>query len=243
VDAIEVEEHAGAGIEGVVNGLRVAIGSSAFTGGPQLPAGPGEAQVHVAVGGVHRGAFLVRKRARSGMARAVNGMHGMAEAHLLTGDSNVDAEVASVFAGIRMHVGQGPVEKAAFVKDLQAQGHRVMMVGDGLNDAGALAQSDVGMTVSESSAALTPASDAILDARSLDRLPDALRLARKARTIVIASLGLSILYNLTGVSFAVAGQLTPLIAAILMPLSSVTVVTFVTLATAWSARPVRRFDP
>jgi len=110
-----------------------------------------------------------------------------------------------------------------------------MMVGDGLNDAGALAQSDVGMTVSESSAALTPASDAILDARSLDRLPQALQLTRKARHIVIASLGLSLMYNVTGVSFAVAGKLTPLIAAILMPLSSVTVVGFVTLATTWSA--------
>jgi Cu+-exporting ATPase len=91
------------------------------------------------------------------------------------------------------------------------------------------------MTVSESSAALTPASDAILDARSLGHLPKALWLTRKARTIVKASLGLSLMYNVTGVSFAVAGKLTPLIAAILMPLSSVTVVGFVTLATTLAA--------
>ena len=118
---------------------------------------------------------------------------------------------------------------------LQQAGHRVMMVGDGLNDAGALAQSDVGMTVSETSAALTPASDAILDARSLGYLPKAVRLTRQARKVVIASLGLSLMYNITGVSFAVAGKLTPLIAAILMPLSSVTVVGFVTIVTTWMA--------
>lgn len=84
-----------------------------------------------------------------------------------------------------------------------------MMVGDGLNDAGALQQSDVGVTVSESSAALTPASDAILDAKALPRLPQMMHLTRRARRIVFASLGLSLMYNVTGVSFAVSGHLTP----------------------------------
>jgi Cu+-exporting ATPase len=167
-------------------------------------------------------------------------MQGHAATHLLTGDTNVDAEVAAVFNPDHMHTACSPVQKSAFVRDLQAKGARVMMVGDGLNDAGALAQSDVGMTVSETSAALTPASDAILDARSLDRLPQALMLARRARRIVVASLGLSLMYNVTGVSYAVAGKLTPLIAAILMPLSSVTVVGFVTLATYVTARRLWR---
>jgi Cu+-exporting ATPase len=235
VDAIEVEETAGQGIEGTVRGLRVRIGSFRFTDGPQGDVKQGEAQVHVAIAGLHRGYFAVRKRARSGMASAVEGIEGQASTYLLTGDSNVDVDVADAFRPERMHTACTPSDKSAFVKQLQSEGRRVMMVGDGLNDAGALAQSDVGMTVSESSAALTPASDAILDARSLDRLPQALQLTRKARHIVIASLGLSLMYNVTGVSFAVAGKLTPLIAAILMPLSSVTVVGFVTLATMWSA--------
>lgn len=133
-----------------------------------------------------------------------------------------------------------PVEKAQAVRHEQANGHRVLMVGDGLNDAGALAQSDVGITVTESSAALTPASDAILDATAVARLPHFLRMARRARRIVIGSLLISLCYNITGVSFAVSGQLTPLIAAILMPLSSVTVVGFVTLAVALSSRERKR---
>ena len=112
---------------------------------------------------------------------------------------------------------------------------RVLMVGDGLNDAGALAQSDVGITVTETSAALTPASDAIMDAGSITSLPSFLLLTRRARRIVIGSLFISLCYNVAGVSFAVTGQLTPLIAAILMPLSSVTVVGFVSIAVALAA--------
>ena len=110
------------------------------------------------------------------------------------------------------------------------------MIGDGLNDAGALAQSDVGITVTETSAALTPASDAIMDAAAVASLPHFLRMARRARRIVIGSLCISLCYNVVGVSFAVSGQLTPLIAAILMPLSSVSVVGFVTVATAIASR-------
>ena len=243
VDAIEVEESAGQGIEGTVLGLRVRIGSHLFTGGAAGTVEQGEAQAHISIAGLHRGYFAVRKRARSGMAAAVKGIEGQAATFLLTGDSNVDADVAHAFRAANMHTACTPTDKSAFVKRLQGEGHRVMMVGDGLNDAGALAQSDVGMTVSESSAALTPASDAILDARSLDHLPIALQLTRKARRIVMASLVLSLMYNVTGVSFAVAGKLTPLIAAILMPLSSVTVVGFVTLATMWSAHRLWKENP
>jgi Cu+-exporting ATPase len=109
-----------------------------------------------------------------------------------------------------------------------------------LNDAGALAQSDVGVTVTETSAALTPASDAIMEASAVAELPHFLRMARRARRIVIGSLFISLCYNITGVSFAVSGHLTPLIAAILMPLSSVTVVGFVTVATHITARVSNR---
>jgi Cu+-exporting ATPase len=155
---------------------------------------------------------------------------------LLTGDGRVDPEIAEVFAGAMVRTSCSPSAKAAWVKSEQELGRRVLMVGDGLNDAGALAQSDVGITITETSAALTPASDAIMDARSIDRLPHFLLQARRARRIVIASLFISFCYNVTGVSFAVTGHLTPLIAAILMPLSSVTVVGFVTLAVTLAGR-------
>lgn len=237
-DAIEVEEIAGSGISGVVEGFSVMLGSAAFANGPQQLREAGEAHVYVSIAGQYRGYFAMRKRARHGMADTVTAMRQFAKPWLLTGDATVDPEVQSVFAAEEVRTACSPPDKAAHVRSLQTNGQRVMMVGDGLNDAGALQQSDVGISVSETSAALTPASDAILDARSLHLLPAAVHLTRRARRIVLISLGISLTYNVTGVSFAVAGKLTPLIAAILMPLSSVTVVGFVTLAVTLAARKV-----
>ncbi|MBK8498752.1 MAG: heavy metal translocating P-type ATPase [Flavobacteriales bacterium] len=235
-DAIEVEEVAGQGIIGTVGGMAVRIGSAAFCGADEATRISGDAHVHITIGGVHRGHFTVRKRARHGVADAMAQLGRSMRTGLLTGDAQVDAELREAFEGgiVRTHC--SPVDKANAVREQQALGHRVLMVGDGLNDAGALAQSDVGITVTETSAALTPASDAILDATALAHLPHFLRMARRARRIVVGSLLISLCYNITGMSFAVSGQLTPLIAAILMPLSSVSVVAFVTLAVTVSAR-------
>lgn len=236
LEAAEVAETAGQGIAGKVDGIAVAIGNATFAKAAAFTPAKGEALVHVSLGGRHRGRFAIRKQARSGIGQSVLTLRDRTATFLLTGDTSVDPEVAAMFAPESIVTGCTPAEKAAFVKHLQAQGHRVMMVGDGLNDAGALLQSDVGLTVSESSAALTPASDAIMDAGALQALPRMLRLARRAHRIVIASLVVSLMYNITGVSFAVAGKLTPLVAAILMPLSSVTVVAFVSLAVWWAAK-------
>ena len=234
----DVSETTGAGIAGTVDGIPVRIGSRTFTGAEAFERSVGTAEVHVNIGGVHRGRFALRKRTRDGMRSTIAHTRELAGTWLLTGDPTVDPEVADMFSGDAAVSGCSPVEKAAFVVARQAEGARVMMVGDGLNDAGALQQSDVGVTVSESSAALTPASDAIIDAKSIVRLPGALLLARRARRIVFASLGISLLYNVVGVSVAISGHLTPLVAAILMPLSSVTVVGFVSLSVHLVARSV-----
>lgn len=231
-----VEETAGQGIAGIIGGMPVRIGSAAFCGGDEPPRMNGEAHVHVTIGGTHRGYFTIRKRARTGISDAVHRLRESAEVALVTGDAQLDQELDATFYGAEVRTRCSPVDKTQIVRDRQQAGHRVLMVGDGLNDAGALAQSDVGITVTETTAALTPASDAIMDAGSLRELPGFLQMTRRARRIVIASLFISLCYNLTGVSLAVAGMMTPLIAAILMPLSSVSVVAFVTLATILSAR-------
>ncbi|MFZ1687872.1 MAG: heavy metal translocating P-type ATPase [Flavobacteriales bacterium] len=236
LDVSDVEEVAGRGIMGTVQGVILRLGSAPFCGGDEQPRKNGEAHVHVTISGSHRGHFTIRKRARRGIAAAVLRLRGPMRVALLTGDAQVDTELQEAFRGSTVRTGCSPGDKSHAILEEQVEGHRVLMVGDGLNDAGALAQSDVGITVTETSAALTPASDAIMDAGSLEQLPHFLHMARRARRIVVASLFISLCYNVTGVSFAVSGHLTPLIAAILMPLSSVTVVAFVTLAVAWSAR-------
>lgn len=232
----EVLELPGYGISGVVDGVPVRIGSAAFCGAEEVERQPGEAHVHVTLDGTPLGYFRIRKRARAGITQVVRRLRERMRVGLLTGDTAVDPALADAFNGTLVRTACTPADKAAAVAAEQARGHRVLMVGDGLNDAGALAQSDVGVAVTETSAALTPSCDALLDARAVQQLPHFLHLARRARRIVVMSLCISLLYNVTGVSLAVSGKLTPLIAAVLMPLSSVTVVGFVTLAVTLSAR-------
>ncbi|HRO38653.1 MAG TPA: heavy metal translocating P-type ATPase [Flavobacteriales bacterium] len=234
--ASHLREHPGHGIAAMAGGRSVRIGSAAFCSTSEKPRHNGEAHVHLSVNGAYRGYFSILKQARPGMVDAVHHLRKGLRTALLTGDAQVDAQLAGAFARGSITTGCSPVDKQRAIQQMQEQGHRVLMVGDGLNDAGALAQADVGITVTETSAALNPASDAIMDAAALHRLPGFMAMARRAHRIVIASLALSLCYNLIGVSVAVAGHMTPLFAAILMPVSSVSVVGFVTLGAWWAAR-------
>ena len=117
-----------------------------------------------------------------------------------------------------------PFTKQTFVENLQRGGHRVLMVGDGLNDTGALRTADVGMAVSEDESAFSPACDAIVSARRLGLLPSILLSCRRLRWVTRIAYGLALLYNVVGLSYAVSGALSPVVAAILMPASSITIV-------------------
>lgn len=135
----------------------------------------------------------------------------------------------------QLHFNQKPDDKLQFIQRLQEQGRTVLMVGDGLNDAGALIKSDVGIAVSDNINNFSPACDGILDGSQLSKLPQFVRLAQAGRNIVIQSFIISVVYNIIGLSFALTGTLSPVIAAILMPASSISIVLFTTISSRIAA--------
>lgn len=225
------EEIPGKGIRGRVKGHAVLLGSAQYTGG-NLVAG-----VHISIDGAHRGHFEVKSRYRSGLAQVLSWFKQRGPIWLLSGDHDQEAKALTSFfdqqGQMRFH--QTPQDKLEFVQALQAEGHKVMMIGDGLNDAGALQQSQLGVVIAENTNNFTPACDAILHAAEFERLPKFTELAQAGVTIVHRAYYIAFIYNVIGLSFAVSGTLSPLIAAILMPLSSVTIVLFGVLSGNWKA--------
>ena len=158
--------------------------------------------------------------------------------YVLSGDNDSEkSNLEKIFTPeTQLRFNQSPQQKLDFIKDLQHAGKNVLMLGDGLNDAGALMQSNVGIAVSENSAQFSPASDAILDGSKVSMLDKFISYAKAGKQIVMASFILSILYNIVGLSFAVQGLLSPMVAAILMPASSISIVLFVSLLSSAVAR-------
>lgn len=226
------EEHLGQGIEGKAGGHRIRAGSGPFVTGSSSVA-EGGTEVHVSANEVYRGHFTIRNQYRPGAAPLFNRLGERYELAVLSGDNPSERQALQELLPplTPMYFDQKPKEKLHFVRELQQEGKKVMMVGDGLNDAGALAQSEVGIAVSEDADRFTPACDAILDSREFGRLDQFISATRKGMKVIRLSFALSLMYNVVGLYFAVTGQLEPVVAAILMPLSSISIVAFTTAAT------------
>ena len=235
----QFEEISGRGVRGIVTGREVKVGSAEFTGA----ADPQQGGVFVAVDGEVPGHFEIKSRYRDGLKEVIDHFRASAPGGvwLLSGDRDREAAKLAPFfpESGAMHFNSTPQDKLDFVRKLQRGGRHVMMLGDGLNDAGALRQSDVGIVVAENTNNFTPACDAIVHADEFSNLPKYMQLARGGVQIVNRAFYIAVLYNIAGLSYAVTGGLSPLIAAVLMPLSSVTIVLFGVSMGNWMARRLK----
>lgn len=229
------KEIPGKGIEGCVANHVFKVGSAVFVGfGGCLD--HDASHVFVSIDDEIKGYFSIRISVRKNLGSMLNRL-GKKCVALLSGDNESDKErMKKVFnPNVQLHFNQSPHDKLAFIQNLQRSNHKVLMVGDGLNDSGALKQSDVGLAVTDDTGVFTPACDGILHGSRMNDLDKFIHLAKSSTTILKTAFVISFVYNAIALSFAVTGNLTPLVAAILMPISSISVVGFSTLAVNYAA--------
>lgn len=219
----EFDELSGKGISGHVNGIRVKIGSPKFTDLEIID--ENETSSFVRLNNGKTGRFIFSSELRVGIEELLHSLKSY-RLHVLSGDKDKDkALMQQLFpAESVLLFQQTPKDKLDYIESLNKQGKSVLMIGDGLNDSGALGKADVGIAVSEDVFRFTPSSDAIIEASKLAQLDRLLIISNFSKTVLKVCLAFSVSYNIVGLSFAISGNLTPLIAAILMPISSITVV-------------------
>ncbi len=221
----QFHELTGKGISGIVDQQIIALGSAEFVTGRATRQMNGSS-VYVSVDGELMGFYTIRNHYRPAIFKQILQLKKSYRISILSGDNESEKNILQKELGddVQLHFYQKPEDKLRYIKRLQEKGHKVIMVGDGLNDAGALKQSDAGIAATESTNNFTPASDGILEADKLRRLSSYLLFTKANKKVVIASFVLSILYNIVGLSFALQGILSPLVAAILMPSSSISII-------------------
>jgi Cu+-exporting ATPase len=234
---LHFEEITGKGINAVVNGRTIKIGSAVFVGDADENLLK-HTNVYVSIDEIYIGKFIFDNQYRDGLEKLFTQLSTKYELKVLSGDNEGEKESLEQLLpkNTALIFNQKPEQKLAFIENLQQQGKNVLMIGDGLNDAGALAQSNVGISISENVNVFSPACDGILDASQFKNIAFFLSYSKNAMLTIYLSFGLSLLYNVVGLSFAVTGHLLPIVAAIIMPLSTITIVSFVTIMSNYFAR-------
>jgi Cu+-exporting ATPase len=230
VETTTFEEVIGKGVFAEIDGNTVKLGSSQFLK-TMTENTHKKTKVHVEINGVYKGNYFFNNQYRKGLEQLFDNLAKKYNLIVLSGDNDGERRILEKMlpANTTLVFNQKPNQKLKFIDNLQKEGKNVMMIGDGLNDAGALAQSNVGISISENVNVFSPACDGILDASKFTEIAFYMQYAKNAMKIIYMSFGISLLYNVVGLSFAVTGNLSPLVAAIIMPLSTVTIVGFVTI--------------
>lgn len=215
-------ERPGLGMECYVNDKHYKLGSAQFMGLEQNITSASE--VWLKIDETVLGHFIIKNKIKEGGEALVKQLQNY-DMYLLSGDkSYAKSQFEQLFPDKNLWFNQSPIDKLNFIKKLQAEDKKVMMVGDGLNDAGALRQSNVGIALTKGKFAFTPASEVIIDENQLDLIPKLIQTSIQIKKLIIYSLIYSIVYNLFGLYMAITGQLQPIICAIIMPLSSISLI-------------------
>jgi Cu+-exporting ATPase len=237
----DFEEFEGRGLRGKVNDHRIQIGSADFLGYQKKSLADSSSEVFVKVDGKYIGGFRIRNHYRPDWEKLLGNLDTNYDLHLLSGDNDTEREKIEklVEKKEQFNFNQTPEQKLNYIRNLRSKSKNVLMVGDGLNDSGALYESDIGMSVASDVYQFSPASDAIIKADSLIFLGKFLQFTKSTRKVIWTSFIFSFLYNIIGIWYASSGKLSPLIAAILMPLSSVTIVILTTFLTHYFGRNLK----
>ncbi len=232
------QEYTGKGLIGEVNGNLVRVGSASYIGvKADAVKDTLKTTVYVSFDGVILGYYTFYNVYRSGLKNILTDLNDKKLA-VLSGDNNHEAARLEELLGkeAELNFNQSPVQKLEYIQQLKKQDHQVMMVGDGLNDAGALRQSDAGIALTNSITNFSPSCDAILDASAFGKLSKFLRFSKTTMTIILATFAVSLVYNVIGLTLAVQGLFSPIVSAILMPISSLSVIIFATLSVNIAAK-------
>lgn len=237
----EFMEIEGKGLEGIISGKKIRVGSADWCGIQTPDILSEQTLVWVKINEENKGGFIFRNKYRNGLKETLSQFDKSIQFSVISGDHSGEKErLKELFPqGTEFVFKALPEEKPVHIQKLKDSGNIVMMTGDGLNDSGALKTADIGISVSDNLNTFTPASDAILDGNEFSRLPLFMQFTKSSLNVVKAGFALSFLYNSVGLYLAVTGSLTPVAAAILMPMSSITVVSFVTLAVNLVARKMK----
>jgi P-type Cu+ transporter len=232
------KELVGNGLEATINNVSIKAGSASFVNVIAEQSVNSGSKVYVSFDGKIAGVYTINNAYRKGLEGIIQQLSHNYRLHVLSGDNDREKEYLSDVFGkaAELHFNQSPADKLNFIKKIQQHGEKVMMVGDGLNDAGALKQSDVGIAISDDINNFSPACDAVLEANVFGKLPSILSFSKGSVSIILLSFMLSFAYNIVGTWFAVSGEMSPLFAAILMPVSSVTIILFTTVSSNFLAK-------
>jgi Cu+-exporting ATPase len=241
----QFKEETGKGLEAYFGEILVQIGSAKFTKNYlNTPEGfiTSETRLFISINNDPIGFLEFPWENRPGVEALLHRLRHQYEIHLISGDKKEHAShLLDWFEDKDLVKFEcSPLEKMEYIQKLQKQGKIVAMIGDGLNDAGALKQAQVGIAVSDDHLHFTPSSDAILKGSELPQLRNYLQYTKFGLKLIKASFLLSLVYNGIGLSYAIQGNLYPLIAAVLMPINSISMLVIANVGMNWRGQKLTR---